>query len=105
MPAAGRKRQKEDGGWHHIQHEYDVQRSAKVGAPSLVKFVPAVAYHFCLNLPAAFTQPGASILVDLCTSQKKLLALSLDGRERGVPFQPCLGLPPLPSSPLEYLAS
>ena len=26
---------------------------------SLVNFDLAVAYHFCLNLPAAFTQPGA----------------------------------------------
>ena len=23
-----------------------------------VSFVPAVAYHYCLTLPAAFTQPG-----------------------------------------------
>ena len=26
--------------------------------PGLVNFVPAVAYHFCLNLQAAFSQPG-----------------------------------------------
>ena len=25
----------------------------------LVNFVPAIAYHLCLNLPAAFTQPWA----------------------------------------------
>ena len=31
------------------------QRSAKVGAPGLVNFITAVAYRFCLNLPAAFT--------------------------------------------------
>ena len=37
-----------------------VQRSAKVGAPGLVNFIPAVAYHFCPRLPAAFTQPGAA---------------------------------------------
>ena len=30
-----------------------VQRSAKVGAPGLVNFIAVVAYHFCLNLPAA----------------------------------------------------
>ena len=29
----------------------------------LVKFVPAVAYHLRLNLPAAFSQPGAHFLV------------------------------------------
>ena len=43
-----------------------VQRSAKVGAPGLVNFITAVAYHFCPSLPAAFTQPGASTLADLC---------------------------------------
>ena len=26
--------------------------------PGLVNVVPAVAYLFCLNLPAAFSQPG-----------------------------------------------
>ena len=43
-----------------------IQRSAIVNAPGFVNCVPAVAYHFCLNLPAAFTQPGASALADLC---------------------------------------
>ena len=28
----------------------------------LVKLVPAVAYHFCLNLPATFSQPRTSII-------------------------------------------
>ena len=28
----------------------------------LVRFVPTVAYHFCLALPAAFTQPGSRLL-------------------------------------------
>ena len=32
--------------------------------PGLVNVVPAVAHHFCLNLPAAFTQPGCSLLAD-----------------------------------------
>ena len=36
--------------------------SAKRQASGLVNFVHAVAYHFCLNLPAAFTQPGAHLL-------------------------------------------
>ena len=45
---------------------HPVQRSAKVGAPGLVNFITAVAYHFCPSLPAAFTQPGASTLADLC---------------------------------------
>ena len=31
-----------------------------------MNFVPALAYHFCLNLSAAFTQPGARLLVEPC---------------------------------------
>ena len=31
----------------------------------LVNFVSAVAYHFCFNLPAAFTQPGALTFADV----------------------------------------
>ena len=34
--------------------------------PGLVNFITAVAYHFCLSLPAAFTQPGRSLLADPC---------------------------------------
>ena len=40
-----------------------MQRSAKVGAPGLVNFTIAVAYHFCPGLPAEFRQPGALALV------------------------------------------
>ena len=39
---------------------------AKVDAPGQVKFVPAVAYHYCLK-SEAFTQPGALTLANLCT--------------------------------------
>ena len=35
-----------------------LQGSAKRRSPGLVNLVTAVAYHFCLALPAAFTQPG-----------------------------------------------
>ena len=42
-----------------------LQRSAKVGAPGLVNFINAVAYHICPSLPAAFTQPVALTLADL----------------------------------------
>ena len=35
-------------------------RILEVNAPGLVNFVPAGAYHSCLNTPEAFTQPGAS---------------------------------------------
>ena len=51
---------------HMRMREVKVQRSAKVGAPDLLNFVPAVDYHFFLNLPAALTKPGTSTLADLC---------------------------------------
>ena len=35
---------------------------AKRRSPGLVNFVPSVAYHFCLNLPWNFSQPGAHFL-------------------------------------------
>ena len=35
-----------------------LQRSAKRQSTGLVNFVAAVAYHICLALPVAFTQPG-----------------------------------------------
>ena len=34
-----------------------IQGWAILPFPDLVKFVPAVAYHFCQNLPATFSQP------------------------------------------------
>ena len=34
----------------------------KGGSLDLVKFDPAVAYHFCLTLPEKFSQPGAHFL-------------------------------------------
>ena len=46
---------------------YAVQGSTYRRAPGLVNFVLALAYHFCLNLPAAFTQPRARLLVEPCT--------------------------------------
>ena len=53
-----------------------VQTSAK----GLVNFIPAVAYHFCLSLPAAFMQPGASTSADLRTAysqaQRQMCILS-----------------------------
>ena len=35
-------------------------------SPGLVTYVAAVAYHFCLALPAAFTQPGDQLLARPC---------------------------------------
>ena len=37
---------------------HEIQGSARGWPPGLVNFIPAVAYHFCLALPAEFTQPG-----------------------------------------------
>ena len=36
----------------------------------MVNFVPAVAYQFCLTLPATFTQPGDYPLAEPCSSEK-----------------------------------
>ena len=41
-----------------------IQGSAKSQSPGLVNFVCAVAYHFCLALPAAFAQPGDHLLAE-----------------------------------------
>ena len=38
-----------------------IQGSAKRLRPGLVNFAVAVAYHFCLSLPASFSQPGRSL--------------------------------------------
>ena len=34
---------------------------------SLVNFVPALAYHFCLAMHEGFTQPGKHLLAEPCT--------------------------------------
>ena len=47
--------------WGHVQG------STNMLAPGFMNFVLALAYHFWLNLPAAFTQPGAQLLVEPCT--------------------------------------
>ena len=47
-----------------------------------MNFVAAVAYHFSLVLPAAFTQPGAHLLAEPCT------------RARPMRHTPSLSLPP-----------
>ena len=39
-----------------------------------MNFVPALAYHFCLSLPAGFTQPGAHLLAEPCTHPVLLLS-------------------------------
>ena len=43
--------------------------SAKRWFPGLVNFVTALAYHSCLALPAAFTQPRDHLLAEPCKSK------------------------------------
>ena len=45
-----------------------IQGSTKRLRPGLVKFAPAVAYHFYLAMPGAFTQPGRSLLLGPCNA-------------------------------------
>ena len=47
--------------------EPDVQGPAKRRPPGLVNPITALAYHFCLALHAAFTQPEDHLLADSCT--------------------------------------
>ena len=44
----------------------DIKISPKECFPGLVNFVIAVAYHSCLNLPRAFSQPGKYSFGDPC---------------------------------------
>ena len=53
-----------------------VQGSTNRRATGLVNFVPALAYHFCLNLLAAFTKPGAHLLVESCTWLREISSCS-----------------------------
>ena len=64
-----------------LSYRFSVQSSAKRWTPGLVNFVPAVAYHFCLALPEAFTQPGTRLLADPCTTPPS-------SRPRPVPLSP-----------------
>ena len=60
-----------------------VQGLAKRWSPGLVNFVPALAYHFCLVLPAAFTQPGAHLLAEPCRKGGKSFCVR-GGRSRAI---------------------
>ena len=44
--------------WRPQSAQEIVKELAKSRTPGLVNFVAAVAYHFYLALPAAFSQPG-----------------------------------------------
>ena len=56
-------------GWMRAQK---LQNSTDGQDQGFVNFVLSLAYHFCLNLPAAFTQPGSHLLVEPCSSNIKL---------------------------------
>ena len=53
-----------------------LQGLAKKWFPGWVNFVPALAYHFCLALPAAFTQPGNGNSAQPCTPVSLTSSLS-----------------------------
>ena len=61
--------------------------SAKRRSPGSVNFVPAVANHFCLALPAAVTQPWTHLFADSCIkpslplSVMRVMNLALCGRD------------------------
>ena len=50
----------------NAQNLHDIQGSTNRRALGFVNFVLALAYHFCLNLLPAFSQPGACLLVEPC---------------------------------------
>ena len=52
--------------------QINIQRSAKVFVRGCEKFVPAVAYLFCLALPGSCLARFANFLADLCKSAYKL---------------------------------
>ena len=49
-----------------MNHVYEIQGSDKRWSLGLVNLVTALAYHFCLTLPAAYTQPGVHLLAKPC---------------------------------------
>ena len=51
----------------------------------LVKFVLAVAYHFCLNLPAIFSQPRTNTFSQLCNSRCDQNILSIPKDKQDMP--------------------
>ena len=56
-----------DKGWFgYCTQSSTLQGPAKTRSPGLVNFIIALAYHFCLALPAAFTQPRYHLLAEPC---------------------------------------
>ena len=69
-----------------------LQGSAYRQIPGFTNFVRAVAYHFCLGLAAAFTQPGTRLLAKPCTINRSdcglplLSAIGIEFPRRAVHF-------------------
>ena len=73
LPAAGRRTQFfhlifTEPGKRTLAHPCIVQISAKRRVQGLVNFILALAYYYCLALPAEFMQPEAHILAQPCHS-------------------------------------
>ena len=48
----------------HTRKQLKYRTRLKGSPPGLVNFITALAYHFCLALPAVFTQPGGHLLAE-----------------------------------------
>ena len=46
-----------------------------------MKFVPVVAYHSCLDLPVAFSQPRTKTLADRCSFASSDVHLQINEKE------------------------
>ena len=75
------------------KHTSHLQGSTDRRPLGLVNFVPALAYLFCLNLPAASTQLWARLLVELCTSSYPYLT-QVPGESRLVMISEAILEPP-----------
>ena len=67
---------------HHLSTSEAAIGATKKLRPGLVNFVIALDYHFCLNLPAAFTKPGRSPIVVPCRACTKG-SVEVDPNTRG----------------------
>ena len=67
-----------DFGWTGGVEVCNVQGSATRWAPGLVKFAPALAYHFCLAMPATFMKPGAHLFAEPCNGSIQTGQLNAD---------------------------
>ena len=69
-----------------------IQKSAEAVTPGLLNFITTVDYHFCPSLPAAFTQPGAPTLADLCRMQYAFFGIICSFMEKSSSLPPQIPL-------------